>query len=85
METNNQTRAYVVQLTEFSRLALTAFDFTFAPKETFKAAQPLDLDALRLVLEAAGETAKAIEFGGGSDDFKVTLQDAIAKLESLVR
>jgi hypothetical protein len=45
----------------------------------------VDLDALRLVLDAANETAYQAKYGKGTIESWVVLQTAIAKLEHLTR
>ncbi len=87
MKTNNETRAYIVHATEDAMRSLSDFDFTFTPKDTFKNAKTLDLDALRMVLRAA-------EYGQESrqdfiedeylDEWNAT-ESAIAKIEAILK
>ena len=79
MKTNNDTRAYIVHATEDAMRSLSDFDFTFTPRDTFRNAETLDLDALRVVVEAAklslGPTFE-IDFG---------LASSIKKIESILK
>ena len=79
MIANNEPRAYIVHATEDAMRSLSDFDFTFTPKETFRNAETLDLEALRLVVEAAKLSIGPvfeIDFG---------LSSAIKKIESILK
>lgn len=90
---NNESRAYVVRLTDAARHSLTDYDFTFLPSDTFTKAQPLDLDALAVVLDAANCHRETMDERANDprtlDDVEArqeadALGDAIAKLETAI-
>ena len=95
MIANNEPRAYIVHATEDAMRSLSDFDFTFTPKETFRNAETLDLDALRLVVEAAkwAQSARVEAYlargdyfikGEEKDEWHETM-GAIVKIEAILK
>ena len=88
MIANNETIAYIVHATEDAMRSLSDFDFTFTPKETFRNAKTLDLDALRLVLRAAEYGQESRQDFGIEDEYLDewnATESAIAKIEAILK
>ena len=88
MIANNETIAYIVHATEDAMRSLSDFDFTFTPKDTFRNAETLDLDALRLVLRAAEYGQESRQDFGIEDEYLDewnATESAIAKIEAILK
>ena len=98
MTTNTRT-AYVVNLTLDEIQSLASIVRNHADNvrpipvaarwkgiaESVRHATPLDIDALRLVLEEANETVWQAKYGKGTIESWALLQSAISKIEPLTK
>lgn len=91
METNKKTQAYIIRATPETMDAIASKLMPVTDREGWAAinnARPMDLDAIRLVLEEAKEQAQEYDFRPsleGAADKRAALDIAIAKLESLTK